>query len=66
MVILAIATSIDALAVEITFAFLQTNILLAMTVIGLITFIMSLIGVKIGNKFGNKYEKKQNLLEASF
>ena len=62
MVILAIATSIDALAVGITFAFLQTNILLAMTVIGVITFIISLMGVKIGNKFGNKYEKKAEFI----
>ena len=62
MVILAIATSIDELAVGITFAFLQTNIVLAVTVIGIITFIMSLIGVKIGNTFGNKYEKKAELI----
>ena len=58
MIILAIATSIDALAVGITFAFLQTNILLAVTIIGVITFFISLMGVKIGNSFGNKYEKK--------
>ncbi len=58
MLILAIATSIDALAVGITFAFLQTNIILAVAIIGIVTFILSLIGVKIGNTFGNKYEKK--------
>lgn len=62
MIILAIATSIDALAVGITFAFLQTNMLFAITVIGVITFIISLMGVKIGNKFGNKYEKKAEFI----
>ena len=58
MLILAIATSIDALAVGVTFAFLKTNILLAISLIGCITFIISVIGVKVGNLFGNKYEKK--------
>ena len=58
MLVLAIATSIDALAVGITFAFLKTNILLAISLIGSITFIISIIGVKVGNLFGNKYEKK--------
>lgn len=58
MIILAIATSIDALAIGITFAFLKANLLLAIIMIGIITFILSVLGVKIGNKFGNKYEKK--------
>ena len=58
MIILAIATSIDALAVGITFAFLNTNIIFTFSLIGIITFILSVIGVKIGNKFGNKYENK--------
>lgn len=62
MIVLAIATSIDALAVGITFAFLKTEILSAVTMIGIITFILSLIGVKIGNKFGDKYEKKAEFL----
>lgn len=61
MIILAIATSIDALAVGITFAFLDVNIILAFSLIGIITFILSIIGVKIGNKFGNKYESKAEL-----
>ena len=52
MLILAIATSIDALAVGITFAFLKVNIGLAISLIGLITFIISVAGVKIGNIFG--------------
>lgn len=58
MSVLAIATSIDALAVGITFAFLRTNIIFSVSVIGVVTFIISLIGVKIGNKFGSKYESK--------
>ena len=57
MIVLAIATSIDALAIGITFAFLKCN-----TCIGIITFLLSLIGVKIGNIFGAKYEKKAQLV----
>ena len=58
MLILAIATSIDALAVGITFAFLKVNVGLAISLIGIITFAISVVGVKIGNVFGCKYEKK--------
>ena len=58
MVVLAIATSIDALAVGVTFAFLNVNIVLAVSLIASITFIISCIGVKLGNVFGDKYEKK--------
>ena len=58
MIILAIATSIDALAVGITFAFFNVNLILAITLIGIITFVLSVIGTKVGNKFGDKYEKK--------
>ena len=58
MLILAVATSIDALAVGITFAFLEVNIWLAIILIGVITFVISVIGVKIGKVFGDKYEKK--------
>ncbi len=58
MIVLAIATSIDALAIGVTFAFLKVNILLAVLLIGIITFVISMIGVKIGNVFGDKYEKK--------
>ena len=61
MIILAIATSIDALAVGITFAFLKVNVGLAISLIGVITFIISALGVKIGNVFGSKYEKKAEL-----
>jgi len=55
---LAIATSIDALAVGITYAFLQVEIVPAVSFIGIITFILSSIGVKMGNVFGTKYKSK--------
>ena len=61
MVILAIATSIDALAIGITFAFLKVNVIFAIILIGVITFGISVVGVKIGNLFGCKYEKKAEL-----
>ncbi|MGN1343515.1 MAG: manganese efflux pump MntP family protein [Traorella sp.] len=55
---LAIATSIDALAVGITFAFLDVNIMEAVLLIGIITCVLSMIGVKVGNIFGMKYKSK--------
>ena len=61
MLILAIATSIDALAVGITFAFLQVNILYAALIIGVTTFVISVIGVKIGHVFGLKYKSKAEI-----
>ena len=61
MIVLAIATSIDALAIGVTFAFLNVNIVLAVSLIAAITFVISCIGVKLGNVFGNKYEKKAEL-----
>lgn len=61
MVVLAVATSIDALAVGVTFAFLNVNLILAISIIGVLTFIISLLGVKIGNVFGDKFEKKAEL-----
>ena len=57
LLMLAVATSIDALAVGITFAFLEVNIWVAITVIGLTTFVLSLVGVAVGNRFGARYEK---------
>lgn len=62
MIVLAIATSIDALAVGITFAFLNVNLILAISLIGIITFIISVLGVKVGNIFGDKYEKKAEFM----
>lgn len=61
MLVLAIATSIDALAVGVTLAFLQVNIIQAICIIGIITFTISIVGVKIGNIFGGKYEKKAEI-----
>lgn len=61
MLILALATSIDAMAVGISFAFLQVNVFLAVALIGLITFGLSAGGVKIGNTFGRKLETKAEL-----
>ena len=62
MFLLAIATSIDALAVGITFAFLDTPILEAITIIGITTMIISIVGVVIGNYFGGKYKHKAELV----
>ena len=61
MFILAIATSIDALAVGITFAFLSVRIVPAVSFIGIITFALSAIGVKIGNVFGSRYKSKAEI-----
>ncbi len=58
MIPLAVATSIDALAIGVTFAFLRVDIFWAVTFIGVITFILSSIGVKVGNVFGSKYKSK--------
>ena len=62
MFMLAIATSIDALAVGITFAFLETPIIEAITIIGITTMIISIIGVVVGNFFGGKYKHKAELV----
>lgn len=61
MLPLAIATSIDALAVGVTFAFLDVNIVFAVSLIGVTTFLFSAAGVKIGNVFGTKYKSKAEL-----
>ena len=62
MLLLAVATSIDALAVGVSFAFLQTPIFQAVAVIGLTTFCFGVAGVKIGRLFGVKYETKAELM----
>ena len=61
MLVLAVATSIDALAVGITFAFLQVDIIPAVAFIGVTTFLLSVGGVKMGNVFGAKYKSKAEL-----
>ena len=62
MLPLAVATSIDALAVGVTFAFLQVNIVPAISFIGATTFVLSAIGIRIGNIFGAKYKSKAELV----
>ena len=62
MFLLAVATSIDALAVGITLAFLpDTNVPVAVLFIGAITFLLSTLGVKVGNVFGERYKKKAEI-----
>lgn len=61
MFLLAVATSIDALAVGVTFAFLQVEIIPAVSFIGIITFTLSVVGVKVGNIFGTRYKSKAEL-----
>ena len=62
MLVLAVATSIDALAVGVTFAFLDVNIWTSVALIGVTTCILSMIGVKVGSVFGAKYEKKAEFI----
>ena len=62
MLILAVATSIDALAVGVTFAFLNVSIVEAITIIGCTTFVLSIIGVIVGNFFGTRYKKKAEII----
>ena len=61
LLILAVATSIDALAVGVTFAFLQVNIVSAITIIGCTTFVLSIAGVYVGNVFGSRYKSRAEL-----
>ncbi|MDO4619229.1 MAG: manganese efflux pump MntP family protein [Lachnospiraceae bacterium] len=58
MLLLAVATSIDALAVGVSFAMLKVNIWLAITIIGCTTFVFGAVGVKVGNVFGTRYRAK--------
>ena len=59
--LMAVATSIDALAVGITFAFLEVNLLLAIAVIGITTFALCALGVVVGHKFGARFKNKASL-----
>jgi putative Mn2+ efflux pump MntP len=61
MIPLAIATSIDALAAGVTLAFLRTNIVVAVLFIGVTTFALSVLGVRLGGLFGAKYKSKAEL-----
>ncbi len=62
MLLLAIATSIDALAVGVSFACIRVKLWSSVVVIGLTTFVFSVLGVKIGNVFGSKYEKSAGII----
>lgn len=62
MFFLAVATSIDALTVGITFAFLDVNIFMAVMFIGIITFVISAAGIEIGSIFGDKYKSRAEML----
>ena len=62
MLLLAIATSIDALAVGVSFAFLGVNIWTAVALIGLITMVISMAGLRIGNIFGCRYKSKAEIV----
>ena len=59
--LMAVATSIDALAVGVTFAFLEVSIVPAISIIGCTTFCLSLVGVAVGNFFGARYKKRAEL-----
>lgn len=61
LLVMAVATSIDALAIGVTFAFLNVQILPAVTLIGITTFVLSLSGVVVGNYFGVRYKKRAEL-----
>lgn len=61
MLVMAVATSIDALAVGITFAFLEVNVPFAVLFIGATTFVLSAVGVKVGSVFGTRYKAKAEL-----
>ena len=62
MIPLAIATSIDALAVGITFSFFEINIIKSILLIGITTFTITVIGTYIGNRFGSKYDKIASII----
>ena len=62
MIPLAVATSIDALAIGVTFAFLKISIFTSTFFIGIITALLSMFGVIVGKKFGDKFEKRAQIL----
>ena len=61
MLLMAVATSIDALAMGVTFAFLRVDIVPAVLLIGATTFVLSAVGLKVGNVFGAKYMARAEL-----
>ena len=65
LLVLSVATSIDAFSVGISLACLGANIILSVALIGTITFVLSFIGVIVGNNFGEKYEKSARIFGGS-
>ena len=61
LTVMAVATSIDALAVGVTFAFLEVSILPAISIIGCTTFLLSVVGVAVGNFFAARYKRRAEL-----
>ena len=66
MLMYSLATSIDALSIGITFSFLKVNIITSCILIGIITYMLSFIGVIIGSKFGTKYDKISTIIGGLF
>ena len=62
MLPLAFATSIDALAIGVSFAFLSVNLIPSVTLIGVVTLVVSMVGVKVGNVFGTRFKSKSEIL----
>ena len=62
LILLSVATSIDALAVGIAFAFFQSNIIISSIIIGIITFNICAVGVIIGIKFGNQFQSSASII----
>jgi putative Mn2+ efflux pump MntP len=62
LLILSVATSIDALAVGLSFAFLKISIATPIIVIGFVTFLLSFLGVLVGNRLGHFFEKKMEIV----
>lgn len=65
LLVLAVATSIDALAVGITLAFLRVSIVTAASIIGIVTFVLAFAGAAIGFRFGSRFRKKAGVLGGS-
>lgn len=62
ILLLAIATSIDAFAIGVSFAFLEVSLLIAVLIIGAVTFLFSFTGVLVGERFGHLFEKRIEIL----
>jgi putative Mn2+ efflux pump MntP len=62
MFLMAVATSIDALAIGITFAFLQVNLLIAVSAIGIVTFAFCAVGFRLGTLAGSRFQKPSQVL----